>query len=52
MEPAVPPVPPPAPAPPVSVPTAADDDWSQPLPLHLADSAGEPGEPHILRGLD
>lgn len=47
MEPAVPPAPPPTPAPPV-----VGDDWSQPLPLHLADAAGEPGEPHILRGLD
>lgn len=48
MEPAAPP--PPAPSAPV--PPVPGDNWSQPLPLHLADSAGEPGEPHILRGLD
>jgi len=52
MEPAAHPAPPPTTAPPVSVPSVVDDDWSQPMPLHLADCAGEPGEPHILRGLD
>ncbi|WP_405584590.1 hypothetical protein [Streptomyces sp. NBC_01190] len=32
--------------------TDTADHWSHPLPLHFARLAGDPAEPHILRGLD
>jgi hypothetical protein len=35
-----------------SAPVSPADNWSQPLALHQADVVGDPGERHILRGLD
>ncbi|QIZ00954.1 hypothetical protein HEP87_53905 [Streptomyces sp. S1D4-11] len=35
-----------------SAPPSYANNWAQPLALHQADIVGDPGELHILRGLD